>query len=301
MKRLPSVAALLLPLLPALCALPLAAQPQMYRCTDAAGRVGYQSQPCARGSRQAEPKLPALNVVPAAPRQDANPPGSKVPAEAAITFYYDPAEQPESYSAQQTEDAIRTALAAWSADCKVRLSYGGRAPARLPGTPQHVSIRWEPRYVDQRHPAHPGFGISGTGSLRDGIRLRPFDIRMHPFYREVAMLSTLTHEVGHVLGLGHNHEDPHSVMSYLRHDMNRERGPLAEAHLRELTPAEIRGTARPSAADYQACNLSMQAMFGTGHPPPPGAAAGAGRPRMSDREVLDLIERRRTQAEQAGR
>jgi hypothetical protein len=192
--------------------------------------------------------------------------GYTPPKVAALTFYYDPAEEPVGFSSAQMEADIRNALAAWSAGCDVRLSYGGRRPARMPGTPEQVPIRWAPEYMRMAHPADARSGIAGSGSLTGGIALKP---RFH----EGHMLSVLIHEVGHVLGLPHNHEDAQSVMSYLRDEAAR-RNP------------------RPSVADYHACNLSMKKQFGIDYQAPADTPATTAGPRMSDREALEKIHGR---------
>lgn len=241
---------------------PAAAQ-AVFRCLDADGRVGYQSAPCGEGAMQDEVRLRNdAPDPPAAPRESAWK-GFTPPKVAALTFYYDPAEEPVGFSAAQMEADIRAALAAWASGCDVRLSYGGRRPARLPGTPDHVPVRWAPEYMRMAHPADARSGIAGTGSLGSGIALKP---RFH----EGHMLSVLIHEVGHVLGLPHNHEDAQSVMSYLRDEAAR-RNP------------------RPSAADFHACNASMKRQFGIDYRPPPDAPAAPAGPRMSDREALERI------------
>jgi hypothetical protein len=240
---------------------PAAAQ-SVFRCVEAGGKVAYQSEACAQGATQRQ-----VNVrddaapAPAVPRKSAWK-GFTPPAEAAITFYYDPAEQPVGFSAEQMEADIRTAMEAWSSQCAVRLAYGGRRPSR-PGTPAHVPIRWAPEYMRMAHPADARAGIAGTGSMEDGIALKP---RFH----EGHMLSVLIHEMGHVLGLPHNHDDPTSVMSYLRDEAAR-RGP------------------RPSAADYHGCNASMKRLFGIEYQAPAAASQAPTGARMSDREALEKI------------
>lgn len=241
---------------------PAAAQ-GVFRCQDAAGKVAYQSQPCDAGTKQQEvqvrdPSPPSG----AAPRASAWK-GYTPPRVAAITFYYDPAEEPVGFSATQMEADIRAAMAAWEAGCSVRLSYGGRRPARKPGTPEHVPIRWAPEYMHVAHPADARSGIAGSGSLTGGIALKP---RFH----EGHMLSVLIHEMGHVLGLPHNHADRSSIMSYLRDEAAR-RGP------------------RPSPADYHNCNLAMKEQFGVDYQAPEGMPGERTESRMSDREALERI------------
>lgn len=241
------------------------AQP-VYRCVDPGGKVAYQGEPCGQGATQSRVRVrDDAPATPMEPRTSAWK-GYTPPKVAALTFYYDPAEEPVGFSSAQMEADIRNALAAWSAGCEVRLSYGGRRPARMPGTPEQVPIRWAPEYMRMAHPADARSGIAGSGSLTGGIPLKP---RFH----EGHMLSVLIHEVGHVLGLPHNHDDAQSVMSYLRDEAAR-RNP------------------RPSAADYHACNLSMKKQFGIDYQAPADAPATTAGPRMSDREALEKIHGR---------
>lgn len=244
---------------------PAAAQP-VYRCQDGAGKVAFQAVPCGEGARQSEVRVRNdAPDAPATPRQSAWK-GFTPPKVAAMTFYYDAAEEPVGFSSAQMEADIRAALAAWSAGCNVRLTYGGRRPARRPGSPEHVPVRWAPEYMHMAHPADGRSGIAGSGSLGDGIALKP---RFH----EGHMLSVLIHEVGHVLGLPHKHDDRQSVMSYLRDEAARRQ------------PA-------PSAGDFHDCNVSMQRLFGVDYQHGEGAAeADTGR-RMTDREALERMRGR---------
>jgi hypothetical protein len=248
--------------LAATAAAPAAAQ-DVFRCRDAAGRVAYQGAPCADGSSGAQLRLRNdAPDPPAQPRVSAWK-GFTPPRVAAITFYYDPAEEPVGFSSGQMEADIRNAMAAWSAGCDVRLAYGGRRPAKLPGTPDHVPIRWAPEYMHMAHPADGRSGIAGTGSLASGIALKPR-------FQESQMLSVLVHEMGHVLGLPHNHDDRQSVMSYLRDEA-------------------LRRDPRPSAGDFRDCNASMRTLFGVDARAPADAPPPRSGPRMTDREALERM------------
>lgn len=245
----------------AAAAVTVRAQPTVYRCLNDAGRTAYQSTPCADG-RQTEVNLP---VQPPAQPQAQRPSawkGYTPPKSAVITFYYDPKDEPVGFTTAQMEGMIRSALAAWMAGCKVELVYGGRA-ARKPAGAHHVSIHWVAEFMYVAHPADGRSGIAGVGSLAYGIGLRPR-------FSESHMLSTLVHEVGHVLGLPHNHEDTRSVMSYLRDETSR----------RNPQPAE---------SDLVACNLSMKKMFDIDYTPPADAALPKTESRMSDKEALDRM------------
>lgn len=235
------------------------AQP-VFRCVDAAGKTSYQSEACSDGGRQTEVKLQAAPPPPVAPRESMWK-GYTPPKHAAITFYYDAREEPVGFSTAQMESMIRSAAAAWAAGCQVELRYGGKAPRRA-GSPEHVSVYWEPEFMHKRHPGDGRSVIAGVGSLSNGIGLRPR-------FTESNMLSVLVHEMGHVLGLPHNHEDTQSIMSYLRDEATRSK-------------------AQPNANDFLACNLSMKKQFGIDFQPAADAQPPApGTRRMSDREALE--------------
>lgn len=241
---------------------PVAAQQTVYRCADAAGAVGYQAEPCpAEGSRQKELRLPALPAVAASASRPQWKP-YVAPRTATIALFYDTTNEPMEFPSAQMEAAIRGAAAAWNAGCHVNVYYAGRAPYRPEGTPERVSIRWMPDYLRMRHPAGMG-GIAGTGSMWHGIAVTTR-------FGEGSIPSILVHELGHVLGLPHNHEDTQSVMSYLRDE-------------------SVRRNARPSEADFLACNLSMKKIFGIDFTPPAGAPAPAQGPRMTDREAVEKL------------
>jgi len=253
------VRAFLLAWLLAGVALPAAAQQTVHRCVDARAQVTYQAEPCEPASQARQLRLPAFAPPASAPR-GSQWPGYKPPKTATLTFYYDAQDQPVGYSTGQMEAAIRDSLAAWSAGCQIELLYGGQRARKLPGSPEHVPIYWEPSYMYLAHPADPRSGIAGSGSLTHGIALKPR-------FREEHMRPVLVHEVGHVLGLPHNHADPQSIMSYLQDEAARRR-------------------AQPSPGDFVDCNVATKRRFGIDYEEP---VRDSPRPRMSDREALERI------------
>jgi hypothetical protein len=235
----------------------------IYRCTEPSGKIVYSSTTCSTsGIAGAEKAIEFPNAPPrklAPPKKAAAPAAKSAKRRAAMRFFYDPATAPREHSTDQMEALIRAALAAWSAGCAVDLEYVETAPYVAAGTPEHVSIRWDPDLMRARHPANPTAGIAGIGTLATGVSLRQ---RM----AEENLGHVIVHEIGHVLGLLHNHEDGQSVMSYLPDD---------------------KLNVQPSAADYLACNRAVKARFGIDIDLP----AEIPRQKMNDKEALDRVYR----------
>ena len=191
------------------------------------------------------------------PKRAATAPVAATRPVAAVRLFYDPANAPVEHSLSQMESLIRNAAALWSQGCAVELEYAGTAPYRAQGGPGRVSIRWSGELMYARHPDNDAVGIAGIGSMRDGISLRPR-------IGDEELPRIVVHEIGHVLGISHLHEDGQSVMSYV---------PNKAFAL----------SVQPSAADFLACNRSMKRLFGLALTLPdeqPGR-------RMNDREAID--------------
>ena len=99
-------------LLLALAVLAAPAAAGVFRCQDAAGHVAYQGEPCDGGARQSEVRLRDDRIDPGAQPRASQWAGFTPPKVAAITFYYDPADEPVGFSSQQMEADIRAAMAA---------------------------------------------------------------------------------------------------------------------------------------------------------------------------------------------
>lgn len=176
-----------------------------------------------------------------------------------LNYYYDPANQPVATDAI---GALQRALAAWSAVCNVNAAYGGIARGRIAGA---TVVRWDAALAAQ---SVSGVTVAGKGTVGPGaILLNPDLLGRYP----EAIGGVLLHEVGHTLRIGHIHQDPRSVMSYLNH--NRHGGAAAEL----------------SASDLTSCNEAMKAAYGVDWQPP--AHLQSERATMTDQEAVDAIRR----------
>lgn len=236
---------------------------ELYKCVEASGKVTYSNTACkVIGNAGAEraiayPDAPPPSAARAAttPRTSGVTPAQPKP-QAIIRLFYDPIDAPIEHPIPQVEAMIRNAVSLWNSECAVYLEYAGRAPKVARGSPEAVSIFWMPGLAAVRHPADDSFGIGGYGSLQSGIAL-------HTRKADDELAFVIMHEMGHVLGLQHIHEDRRSVMSYLR----------GESWKYDL---------QPTAGDYLQCNLSTKKRFGTAIVLPPDAS----RRGMTDKEAL---------------
>ncbi|MES2316078.1 MAG: DUF4124 domain-containing protein [Pseudomonadota bacterium] len=240
----------------------------LYRCVEKNGKVTYSDLSCkANGKAGAEkaiafPEAPPPSAVPP-PKPLAKPiaatPAAKL--RGSIKLFYDPFKAPREHPTGQMESLISRAAAAWSAGCAVDLQYSGIAPYVAPGNAERVSIRWSPELRLTPHPANGAPGMGGTGSMESGVAL-------HPRLGDNALLHVLVHEIGHVLGVSHIHEDNTSVMSYLPHK-------------------DLIDNVNPSAADYLACNRAMKKRFGIVIDLPEDTQTR----KISDAEALEYLRR----------
>ena len=219
---------------------------ELYKCVEAGGKVTYSGTACKLiGNAGTERALVYPEAPPPGPRQTASAllpsgVGRALPvtpkAKAVIRLFYDPADAPMEHPVPKVEAMIRRAVSLWTAECAVHLDYAGTAPKVARGSPDAVSIFWMPALAGMRHPAHDAFRLGGYGSLEAGIAM---DTRK----ADDQLAYTIMHEMGHVLGLQHIHEDRRSVMSYMRDDA-------------------VKYDLQPTKGDYLQCNRAIKKRFG---------------------------------------
>ncbi|PWF44304.1 DUF4124 domain-containing protein [Massilia glaciei] len=240
---------------------------ELFRCVEADGKVTYSNSTCsAIGNAGKESAI----AYPAAPPPSARRPATvaaragraPMPAapkrKAVIRLFYDPTDAPIEHPVEKVESMIRQAVSLWTSECAVYLEYAGTAPRVARGSPEAVSVFWLPALAGIRHPAHDAFLMGGYGSLHSGIAL-------HTRKGDDRLAFVIMHEMGHVLGLRHIHEDRRSVMSYLRD----------ESWQHDL---------QPTAGDYLQCNWAMKKYYGIDMVLPPEPAKRG----MSDQEAVRI-------------
>ena len=276
-----------------LFALPALAGSEVFRCVDDKGKVTYSDSHCHADSNPAsESRLTITNTPSPRPAKSAAPNASsaltgnlpvvenslpqalyKDANTPVIRFYYDPMHAPVEQTNAIVEAEIRRAAKVWETGCLVNIKYMGLSSPSLVKPGEGLMITWDQQYQNARHSAHSQVGVGGTGSRTGGIRLRPrredeFAIYNRPNGAQWYLQNILTHEMGHVLGLPHNHDDPASVMSY------QYRSALGKPPV-------------PDAADYRDCNFAMKQYFGVKFVPTAEETEQHARTRMSDREILE--------------
>lgn len=214
-----------------------------FKCVDAGGRISYQGQPCPPAQKvdkemkyggEASGKGAATQSETMAPK-DAFQKSKDSPT---ITFYYSPAYEPPGVTLSQTESIIKEAAEKWNKGCNVNLAYGGvrKVDAPKQQTPgDGYIIRWDSALEEV---GNFGLGAAGVGGVQSGVALNPKSISNPAQLRRV-----ITHELGHVIGIGHIHEDKSSIMSY-------------------LSDAQTQFSANPNPSDYLSCNLAMRQNYG---------------------------------------
>lgn len=256
----------------------------LYRCVDDKGRVTFTDTRCnAPGNVGKEttitlPDLPAprqsqSSALASSARNAANRNrrlfynDGKIPT---FRFYYDPRYAPPEHTIEVVVKQIRRAAKAWATGCQVDIEYMGTAAADQVDPKEALSVSWNKEYITARHYAHSQVGIGGTGSINTGIRLRPRpeNERLNPERAQRYLEHVILHEMGHVLGLPHNHEDVNSTMSY---QQNYWQGPPP----------------LPNSADYRDCNLLMYKNYDVPYRAMRDESGAAPQPRMTDREVLE--------------
>lgn len=216
----------------------------IYKCVDKSGKVSYQQEECARADKtdktidaQSGPAdaVPPPGLAKGKTDADSGSAFKKSPKSPTITFYYRPAFEPMGVTISQVEASIRRAASLWGSKCNVNLEYGGvrRGEVALQeqNAKQGYTIRWNGSLAKV---SNNGLGAAGRGGANFGVEMNPDSVRNGRGLDRV-----ITHEIGHVIGIGHLHDDPNSIMSYRNMSSD-----------------------KPNASDYYSCNTAIQQRYG---------------------------------------
>ena len=216
----------------------------LYKCMDH-GQISYQQKPCEAKQKeigilslrnQPVPEIAADNAGKKPVSADGG--FKKDRASPTITLFYNPANEPTGVAIQNIEPVIREAAAKWNNGCNVNLVYGGVRKGNVPEEQRArdgYTINWD-RSLNEI--SNNGLGAAGAASPDAGVKLNPKSIHSPEQLKRV-----VTHEIGHIIGIGHIHEDRNSVMSY-------------------LSDTQTQFAANPNASDYLSCNLAIRQKFG---------------------------------------
>lgn len=222
------------------------------KCTDKNGKIFYSDRDCASFRLEHQKTIAAAPSVPSSdiPQQAnkirermgaASAPFSKHHNSPTIRFWYDAAGQPRAFRTAEAEEMLRWAAAAWSSECNVNLEYAGEVDkGRRSGD---SVVRWNTDL--------PRFGVGATGSEVLGAAAMGGNAAISARVDDAATFRLVAiHEIGHILGIGHNPEDPASVMY-----------PYAGARRQSAL----------SISDKISCNLAMRNRYQVPYELPQGA------------------------------
>ncbi len=255
----------------------------VYRCTDAKGKTTFSDSPCNKIGVQGKESTLEIPLAPAAPpptkaTPTTRPAAATLPAAPAagrlplynggkppvIRFFYDTEDAHPDIPPEDVEQAIKLAASQWMRGCPVVIEYGGRKSLRAIKPEQGLIVRWDKSYLDMSHPATVGgSALPATGGMLDGIRMRPGGRYNQNWFKHMIL-----HEMGHTLGMPHNHLDKSSVMSYWQGGMN----PSA---------------ASPTPEDYRECKFAMQTWYGVDFKPTEAELRAHNRKQPTDKAVTE--------------